>query len=85
MTLELKNPEANSLARELARTTGETVSQAVVNALRERLERERSRQQQPDVLAETLLRIGQECATLPMLDNRQPNDIIRYDAYGVPS
>lgn len=85
MTLELKNPEADSLARELARTTGETVSQAVVNALRERLEREKSRQQQPDVLAETLLRIGQECAALTVVDNRHADGIIGYDAYGVPS
>jgi antitoxin VapB len=85
MTLELKNPEADSLARELARTTGETVSQAVVNALRERLERERSRQNRPDVVAEILLRIGQECAALTVIDNRHADEIIGYDAYGVPS
>ena len=85
MTLELKNTEADDLARELARTTGETISQAVVNALRERLERERSRQNRPDVMAETLLRIGQECAALTVVDNRHADEIIGYDAYGVPS
>ncbi len=86
MTLELENPEADRLARELARTTGETVSQAVVNALRERLERERSRQNRPDVVrAETLLRIGWECAALTVVDNRHADEIIGYDAYGVPS
>ncbi|MBE2223561.1 MAG: type II toxin-antitoxin system VapB family antitoxin [Anaerolineae bacterium] len=85
MTLELENTEVDKLARELAHTTGETVSQAVINALRERLERERSRKNRPDVMAETLLRIGQECAALTVVDNRHADEIIGYDAYGVPS
>jgi hypothetical protein len=53
------------------------------NAMRERLEREKIRQMKPNILAETLLRIGQECATLPLLDNRQPAEIIGYDVHGV--
>lgn len=84
MTLEIKHPEADDLARELARATGETISQAVVNALRERLERERARQNGPDSLAEKLLRIGQECAALPLQDDRHPDDVIGYDKHGVP-
>jgi antitoxin VapB len=83
MTLKINNPEADSLAQELAHTTGETISQAVMNAMRERLEREKMRQMKPTVVEETLLRIGQECATLPLLDNRHPDEIIGYDAHGV--
>src|SRR3990172_11306353 len=41
MALNLKNAEADSLARELAGVTGETITEAIVVALRERLERQR--------------------------------------------
>ena len=84
MTLRINHPEADDLAQELARTTGETVSQAVINAIRERLEREKMRQTKLEFRAETLLRIGQECAALPLLDDRHPDEIIGYDAHGVP-
>lgn len=85
MTLEIKDPEVNNLARELARTTGETIPQAVVNALRERLAREKARQNRPEALAETLVRIGQACAALPLLDDRLADDIIGYDKQGIPA
>ncbi len=38
--LNLKNEEAERLARELAQRTGETLTTAVIVALRERIERE---------------------------------------------
>lgn len=41
MSLNIKNPETNRLARELARRTGESVTQAVTVALQERLERQK--------------------------------------------
>ena len=40
MTLNIKDAEAERLARELARRTGTTMTGAVVTALRERLARE---------------------------------------------
>ena len=40
MTLNIKDPEADRLARELAGRTGETLTQTVIIALRERLKRE---------------------------------------------
>ncbi|MBV8195863.1 MAG: type II toxin-antitoxin system VapB family antitoxin [Candidatus Dormibacteraeota bacterium] len=39
MSLNIKNPEAERLARELADETGESVTKAVTAALHERLER----------------------------------------------
>jgi antitoxin VapB len=84
MTLKIKHPEVDKLAQELARTTGEPVSEAIMAALRERLEREQARQKHTGQLVEKLLRIGQECAALPVLDSRLPEDIINYDQYGVP-
>ena len=41
MQLNIKSPEANTLARDLAEITGETLTEAVTKALSERLERER--------------------------------------------
>lgn len=85
MTLTIKDPEADALVRELARYTGETEAQAVLNALRERLEREREKQDRPLSLKEELLRIGRECAALPVLDNRHPDEILGYNEQGIPT
>ncbi|HEV2149211.1 MAG TPA: type II toxin-antitoxin system VapB family antitoxin [Longimicrobiaceae bacterium] len=43
MALNIKNPEAERLARELARATGENITQAVTQALREQLIRKTGR------------------------------------------
>jgi len=49
MALNIKHPEAERLARELAAATGENLTEAVVNALRERLMRQRGKVRQPSV------------------------------------
>ncbi len=41
------------------------------------------KQGQPASLKEELLRIGQECASLPLLDNRSPEEILGYNEIGV--
>jgi len=82
LALNIKNPEADRLARELATRTGETITEAVLNALRERLRRERGRVRQPS-LVEELAAIGKRCASLPVLDPREPNEIL-YDEHGLP-
>ena len=71
------------LANELAKLTGESVAHAVIVALRERLGREKRRRQLS--LAEELARIGKECATLPVLDSRLPDEILGYDEKGLPA
>lgn len=85
MSLEINHPEVDKLAQELAGYTGETLTQAVVNALRERLEREKERQKRPLPLKEEMLRIGRECAALPVLDPRTPDEIVGYSEHGVPA
>jgi antitoxin VapB len=78
--VELNHPEVKKLAREIVFYTGETMTQAVVNALRERLLREQKKYRpQPPSLQEELLRIGQECAALPILDQRTPDEILGYN------
>jgi antitoxin VapB len=85
MALTLDHPEVDELARELSYYTGESVNQAVLTALRERLEREREKLNQAAPLKEELLRIGQECAALSVLDQRTPEEIIGYNEQGIPT
>lgn len=62
MSLNIKNPEAHKLATELAKLTGASLTEAVTQALREKLNRVKKREPDPK-LVETLLRIGQDCAS----------------------
>ena len=52
MRLNIKNPEADKLARALAKETGETLTAAVTQALKERLERLRARRKKDAMGAE---------------------------------
>ncbi len=81
MALSIKHPEADKLARELAARTGETLTEAVIAALRERLQREAGRTRVRRV-SEELGRIGARCASLPVLDDRTPEEILGYDRDG---
>jgi antitoxin VapB len=62
MSLNIKNEEADRLARELADLTGESVTAAVTEALRERLARER-RQRHRKATSEELLEIARDIAS----------------------
>ena len=83
MPLDIQDPEADRLARELARRRGETTDEAVIAALREQLQREPVRPQTVG-MAEELLEIGRRFSALPLLDERSDDDILGYDAYGLP-
>ena len=83
MALSLKDPEADRLAREIADRTGETLTAAIVVALRERLARLRARPRRR-LLSEELREIGERCAALPRLDDRSEDEILDYDADGIP-
>jgi antitoxin VapB len=62
MSLNIKNEEADRLARELADLTGESVTAAVTEALRERLARERRQRRRKATSAE-LLEIARDIAS----------------------
>lgn len=83
MAFSIKHPEADRLARELARGTGESLTDAVLNALRERVERQKARQR-PMTVREELRAIRERCARLPVLDPRTPDEILGYDKDGLP-
>jgi antitoxin VapB len=85
MALNIKDPDIHALARELAQLTGESMTQAVRLALQERLRRVRVQRMTPlQPLVDALDEIAIRCAALPDLDTRSPEDILGYDAQGLP-
>ena len=82
MSLNIKNEETHRRAKELARLAGESLTEAVDRAIVERMERLRRRRNKA-ALVERLLEIGHECAALPVLDRRRPEDML-YDKHGLP-
>lgn len=83
MALSIKHDEADRLARALAKATGETLTETVVNALRERLDRVRRPQRAKRLHAE-IRAIQKRIARLPELDPRSADEILGYDANGLP-
>ncbi len=81
--MSIKHPEADRLARELAATTGESLTEAVVNALRERLMRQRGKPR-PSNVRDELRAIRERCARYPVLDSRSAEQILGYDEHGLP-
>jgi len=83
MALSIKDPEADRLARALAKATGETLTAAVLRSLRERLLRVR-RGRAKRRLADDLDEIALHCASLPVRDPRNGDEIVGYDERGLP-
>ena len=80
MALNIKDPEADRLARQVAEMTGETITGAVVTALKEKLAREQRRQADTEVLVDDVLRVASSLASLPMRDHRSDEAILGFDA-----
>ena len=83
MALNIKNAEADRLARELVALTGETITDVIVSALEDRLRRERALRRSGGLRAE-VERIQERLARLPELDKRSLEDIIDYNDSGLP-
>jgi antitoxin VapB len=84
MVLSIKDPEADRLARAVAERTGETLTQAVIGALREKLERAERERSDVDARVADALEIARHYSSLPILDNRSPDEILGYDEHGIP-
>lgn len=81
--LNIKNREADRLARELAEETGESLTEAVIAALRERLDRQRGRRARRRLPGE-IARIQARYRKLPVQDESSVEEILGYDAHGLP-
>ena len=80
MALNVRNRRAEDLAETVARLTGETKTEAVTRAPHDRLRRERSGR----TLALELDEVARHCASLPVLDERDWDEIVGYDERGLP-
>ena len=88
MALNIRNEEADRLAVEVAALAGETKTAAVIQSLHERLERLKHQQHQTangnQLLADRLNEIGLRAASRPVIDSRSTEEILGYNAMGVP-
>lgn len=82
MALNIKDPEADRLARELAARTGETITETVVKALRERLKRETAKA--PVELKDEIMAISRRAGQIPRHTGRTADEVIGYDKKGLP-
>tara|TARA_B100000678_G_scaffold287784_1_gene295001 strand:- start:639 stop:1052 length:414 start_codon:yes stop_codon:yes gene_type:complete len=84
MVLNIKDPEADRLARALAAATGESITVAARAAFAERLARVQARDAAPEVLAE-LEGVIARARERETLDDRTTDEILGYDDDGLPS
>ena len=83
MALNIKNPVTERLAQELAQEMGESLTEAVTVALRERLEARR-RRRHPRRLLHEVADLQALIAAQPDRDTRSADEILGYDAFGLP-
>ncbi len=81
MALNIKNKEAEDLARDLARETHTTITDAVVTALKQAMLRLRGRRSGPS-RRDAILEVADRCTALPDIDTRNPDEILEYDKHG---
>ena len=86
MGMNIKDPQAHSMAKELANLTGQSLTDAVKMALHQALAQVKASQvtPQPRPLVERLNEIALRCAALPDCDPRTPEEILGYDDSGLP-
>jgi antitoxin VapB len=85
MSLNIKNEEAHQMAKELAEQTGESMTEAVTTAIRERLARVRSADDQVRARAQMIKAMGREIASrLPPEILTMDVDAYLYDENGLP-
>lgn len=83
MALNIKSDEAHELARAVAEATGSSLTDAVTGALRRSLRDLSGRTEEALLLAE-VAEIQKFVASLPTRDDRTPEEILGYDATGLP-
>jgi antitoxin VapB len=83
MPLNIKSAKTDRLVRELASLTGESITEAVTKAVAERLDR--CREQTVSARAERAAKIDaivRHARSLPVFDDRSPDEILEYNEKG---
>lgn len=78
-TLYVKNPAAHRLAEQVGRQLGVTLTEAVISALEDKLQKAGRPFNRVEVDA-----LCARLAALPVIDARTPDEILGYDAIGIP-
>ena len=81
MGFHIESPEVLRLAEQLAKLTGSSLEAAVADALR----REILQQEEIEGRLQKIREISEHYASLPVLDDRTPDEILGYDANGLPT
>jgi antitoxin VapB len=86
MTISIKDPLVDKLAREVAANMHGTITQAVLESLREKLDRQkRQHGRRKSQRLENMLEIVRRCASMPVHDHRSADEILGYDENGLPT
>ena len=85
MALNIKNAETEKLVRELARRRGQGITEVLTDVLRREVERERRKPHRSDAddLHRRIDAIVSHLNSLPVLDDRSPDEIIGYNDQGL--
>lgn len=83
MALNIKNAETVGLVQELAAETGESLTEAITVAVRERLDSMRRRQRRQEIVS-SVREIQEFLRGVPDVDTRSADEILDYDAFGLP-
>jgi antitoxin VapB len=83
MSISIRNPRVELLAREVAREYNITMTQAIIDALEEKKRRINHSDASENVRCRKILQLAMECSNLPDLDTRSPDEILGYDDNGV--
>ena len=83
MALNIKDARADAIARRLVALTGERITDAVRISLEQRLKREERRRDPRR--RERLREIVERYAVQPVVDPREPDEILGYDENGLPT
>ena len=82
MAISIRNPRVEELARELGEIENRSMTEVIIEALEEK----RDRMKEPDAVNELRLKIlteiAEECAALPVLDDRPADEILGYNNIG---
>jgi antitoxin VapB len=82
MSLYIRNPETDRLARELAARMGTSITEAITSALRDQIARTAAPMTREEKMAR-IRELQRQSAMDPILDPRHPDDIL-YDSDGLP-
>lgn len=82
MSINIKDPETDRLARDLAAKTGESLTNAIKHAIEERLVRESART--TISLADEIMEISRRASRIRPKSSATADEVIGYDDRGLP-